>query len=36
MVARGERAHGARVETLAITGGDVDESSVYCALSIGR
>jgi GTP cyclohydrolase IA len=36
MVARGERAHGARVETLAIAGGDVDEASVYSALSIGR
>ncbi|HXX69613.1 MAG TPA: GTP cyclohydrolase I [Polyangiaceae bacterium] len=36
MVARGERAHGARVETLSIAGGDVDEASVYAALSIGR
>jgi len=36
MVTRGERAHGARVETLAIAGGDVDESLVYAALSIGR
>lgn len=36
MTARGERAHGARVETLSIAGGDVEESSVYAALAIGR
>lgn len=36
MVTRGERAHGARVETLSITGGEVDESAVYTALSVGR
>lgn len=36
MVARGERTHGARVETIAIAGGDVDEAAVYAALGLGR
>jgi GTP cyclohydrolase I len=36
MTTRGERAHGARVETLALAGGDVDEAIVYAALGIGR
>jgi GTP cyclohydrolase I len=36
MTARGERSHGARVETLALTGGDVDDAAVYAALGLGR
>lgn len=36
MTARSERSHGARVETLALAGGDVDESVVYAALGLGR
>jgi GTP cyclohydrolase I len=36
MVARGERTHGARVETIALVGGDVDEALVYAALGIAR
>jgi GTP cyclohydrolase IA len=36
MTARGERTHGARVETLALAGGEVDESAVYAALGVGR
>jgi GTP cyclohydrolase I len=36
MTARGERAHGARVETLALSGGDVEEAVVYAALGVGR
>jgi GTP cyclohydrolase I len=36
MTARGERSHGARVETLALSGGDVDEVAVYAALGVGR
>ncbi|HEX3771758.1 MAG TPA: GTP cyclohydrolase I [Polyangiaceae bacterium] len=36
MTARGERPHGARVETLALAGGDVDDASLYAALGIGR
>jgi|CZKU01.1.fsa_nt_gi GTP cyclohydrolase I len=36
MTARGERSHGARVETLALAGGDVDEAIVYAALGVGR
>jgi GTP cyclohydrolase I len=36
MTARGERTHGARVETLALTGGEVDEALVYAALGVGR
>ncbi len=29
MTTRGERTHGARVETLALAGGEVDEAVVY-------
>jgi GTP cyclohydrolase IA len=36
MTARGERTHGARVETLALAGGEVDESVVYAAVGVGR
>jgi GTP cyclohydrolase IA len=36
MTARGERAHGARVETLALDGGDVDLALFYAALGVGR
>ncbi len=36
MTARGERSHGARVETLALAGGEVDEAVVYAALGVGR
>lgn len=36
MLARGERTHGARVETIALAGGDVDDSTVYSALGVGR
>jgi GTP cyclohydrolase I len=36
MTARGERTHGARVETVALAGGEVDESTVYAALGVGR
>jgi GTP cyclohydrolase I len=36
MVARGERTHGARVETIALAGGEVDEKIVYSALGLGR
>ena len=36
MTARGERTHGARVETIALAGGDVDEAVVYPALGVGR
>jgi GTP cyclohydrolase I len=36
MTSRGERTHGARVETLALSGGDVDEAVVYAALGVGR
>jgi GTP cyclohydrolase I len=36
MIARGERSHGARVETLALAGGEVDESIVYLAVGVGR
>jgi GTP cyclohydrolase I len=36
MTTRGERTHGARVETLALAGGDVDEAAVYAALGVGR
>ncbi len=35
MTARGERAHGARVETVAIAGGEVDEAVVYQVLGVG-
>jgi GTP cyclohydrolase I len=36
MTARGERTHGAEVETLALAGGEVDEAAVYAALGVGR
>jgi GTP cyclohydrolase I len=36
MIARGERTHGARVETIAPSGGDVDQAAVYAALGLGR
>jgi GTP cyclohydrolase I len=36
MTARGERAHATRVETLALSGGDVDEATVYAAVGLGR
>ncbi len=36
MSARGGRSHGARVETLALAGGDVDEAIVYGALGVAR
>jgi GTP cyclohydrolase I len=36
MTSRGERSHGARVETLAVAGGDVETSAVYAAVGIGR
>ncbi|MGD0678604.1 MAG: GTP cyclohydrolase I [Polyangiaceae bacterium] len=36
MTVRGERAHGARVETLALAGGEVESALVYAALGIGR
>lgn len=36
MTARGERTHGARVETVALAGGEVDEPAVYAALGVGR
>ncbi|MBV9948812.1 MAG: GTP cyclohydrolase I [Myxococcales bacterium] len=35
MVARGERTHGARVETIALSGGEVDEAALYAALRVG-
>ncbi len=36
MTARGERAHGSRVETVALAGGDVEESTAFLALGVGR
>jgi GTP cyclohydrolase IA len=36
MTARGERAHGARVETLALSGDDVDVETVYAATGVAR
>jgi len=36
MIARGERAHGARVETLAVAGGEVDEHVVHAVVGLGR
>lgn len=36
MTARGSRAHGARVETVAVAGGEVDDAVVYAALGVGR
>ena len=35
MTVRGERAHGARVETVAIAGGEVEQSLVYQVLGVG-
>lgn len=36
MTARGERAHGSRVETVALAGGDVEDSTAFLALGVGR
>jgi len=36
MTVRGERAHGARVETVAVAGVQVDRAAVYAALGVGR
>lgn len=36
MTARGERKHGARVETVALAGGDIDEAVAYSILGAGR
>lgn len=36
MTARGERAHGARVETVAIAGGEVKQGLVYQVLGVSR
>ena len=36
MTTRGVRPHGARVETLAVAGGQVDDASLYAALGVGR
>jgi len=36
MTARGARSHGARVETVARAGGEVDEGALYAALGVGR
>jgi GTP cyclohydrolase I len=36
MTARGERTHGARVETLAVAGGEVEAATVYAALGVGK
>lgn len=36
MTARGERSHGARVETVAVSGGEVDPALVYAALGVSR
>lgn len=36
MTTRGERTHGAEVETVALAGGEVDEAVVYAALGVGR
>jgi GTP cyclohydrolase I len=36
MTTRGERTHGARVETVALAGGDVDDAAFYAALGLGR
>jgi GTP cyclohydrolase IA len=36
MTTRGVRPHGARVETLAVAGGEVDDATVYAALGVGR
>jgi GTP cyclohydrolase IA len=36
MTTRGERPHGARVETLALAGGEVDDATVYALLGVGQ
>lgn len=36
MTARGERTHGARVETVSLAGGDVDEAIVYAVLGVAQ
>jgi GTP cyclohydrolase I len=36
MIARGERAHGARVETLAVRGTEIDRAALYAAVGVGR
>lgn len=36
MTARGEHAHGTRVETLALAGGEVDDATVHAAVGVGR
>jgi GTP cyclohydrolase IA len=36
MLARGDRPHGARLETVALAGGEVDEASVYAVLGASR
>ena len=36
MTARGERKHGARVETVALAGGDLDRRVAYRALGVGQ
>jgi GTP cyclohydrolase I len=36
MIARGERSHGASVETIALAGGDIDEAVVFPVLGVGR
>jgi GTP cyclohydrolase I len=36
MIARGERTHGARVETLAVSGDEVEREAIYAALGVGR
>jgi GTP cyclohydrolase I len=36
MTTRGVRPHGARVETLAVAGGRVDDATVFAALGVGR
>jgi GTP cyclohydrolase I len=36
MIARGERSHGARVETVAIAGAGADTVLVHAALGVGR
>jgi GTP cyclohydrolase IA len=36
MVALGGRASGARVETIALAGGEVDEATIHSSLGVGR
>jgi GTP cyclohydrolase I len=36
MTARGERSHGARVETVARVGERSDDAALYAALGVGR